>query len=212
MSTQLPARSSGAPWCGVARNTMRTQPGHARRRPRLVQRAARHQAAHAVAHQVISLHRHRPRRAPAPPAGGKSRPLREMCRPRVVVQIDRRVAQVARQRLPVVALAAQVPLQVVHAQAVDQHQRCARWPRASRRPAPCGSAAAPPGAAAPWGWPAGSRWPPGGRRSRRSMPRHRFALLDNVACTEQRREFGQRAVYAVTDDPGDPTDAGRPTR
>jgi len=89
---------------------------------RLLAGTARHQPAHAVAHDRQRLQRLRPgvdqglqqQREFGAIAGHRAAG--------VVVQVDGRVAEVARQRGAMVVAAAP-PLQVVHAQAVGQHQQ-----------------------------------------------------------------------------------------
>ena len=87
----------------------------------VVQRAARHQAAHAVAQHHQAFDRHRP---------GVEQPFHQLrqdaavgrdTEAAVVVQVDRRVAQLARQRVAMI-VARTLPLQVVHAKAVQQHE------------------------------------------------------------------------------------------
>ena len=87
---------------------------------------------------------------------GESAPIDRSVKAAVVVEIDRRVAEIAGQGRAVVVPAA-APLQIVHAQAVRQHHHLA----AGRRDAP---------PAGTWGSPADCRRPPGDPPARRSAP------------------------------------------
>ena len=88
----------------------------------LVQRAAREQAAHAVAEQHDTLERQRPGVEQSLQQPGQLGAVRRDVQAAVVVQVDGAVTAVAGQRgAVVVAFAA--PLQIVHAQAMQQHHQ-----------------------------------------------------------------------------------------
>ena len=97
---------------------------------RVVHGTARQQPAHAVAQHRETLQRARPCvDQPLEQIGELTAVARNM-QPAVVVQVQRRAAEVARERRAVVVAVA-LPLQIVHAQAVHQHQQV----RAGRGPA-----------------------------------------------------------------------------
>ncbi len=121
-----PPRSSGAPWCGVPRQTSAFSDD----RPAqalcfgLVAGAACHQAAHAVAHDRQFVQRHRPGLQQLLQQRGELAAVVGHVPAAVVVQVQRCAVQRLRQGLAVVVAAAR-PLPVVHAQAMQQHQHLA---------------------------------------------------------------------------------------
>ncbi len=90
----------------------------------VVMGAARYQTAHAVADDDQLVDRHRPLRDQFFEQLGEVLPALGNVTSAVVVQVDRREAEIACQRLAVIVAVAR-PLQVVHAQAVRQHQELA---------------------------------------------------------------------------------------
>ena len=126
--TRFPPRSSGEPWCGVPRKTTDAQAS----RPgvpglgRVVEGAARHEAAHAVGHD-----RQRPAAGAGPLARNVSRSRDELATVRrdvtagVVAEVDRRQAEVALERHAVVVPLA-APSGVVHAEAVNEEDEPSR--------------------------------------------------------------------------------------
>ena len=98
---------------------------------RVVAGAARDEPSHAVPDQHELGQRHGPVAHQSFELVGERAPVLADVEPAVVVQIDRRVAEVARQRRAVIVALA-LPLQVVHAQAVDQHDQLAAGARNRR--------------------------------------------------------------------------------
>ena len=122
----------------VVRRAQKHQPLELRR-PRvsglrgLVKGTARQQAAHAVPQQRQFLHRLRPGREQLLQQSGQLRAIGRNVQAAVVVQVHRGVAEFAGQHQAVVVRGMQravsamgAPLQVVHAQAVNQHQQLGR--------------------------------------------------------------------------------------
>ena len=93
----------------------------------VVHRAARHQSPHAVTDDDQRLHRHRPGRHQRGQLPGQRPAVGRHVQTRVVVQVDGREAEVARQCGAMVVRDAvgtgPLPLQVVHAQAMHQQQQ-----------------------------------------------------------------------------------------
>jgi len=95
------------------------------RRSGLGQRAARHQATHAVAQHHDVVQRHRPIGDQLLQRIGQRQAVVGDVAPAVVVGVDGRQAQRAAQQITVVVAVA-VPAEVAHAEAVHQQQHAAR--------------------------------------------------------------------------------------
>jgi hypothetical protein len=87
--------------------------------------AAGHQTAHAVTQHGQALDRHRPSVVQTLHQLREDAAIGRHAQAAVVVEMDRGVAQIARQRLAVI-MACALPLQVVHAQAMQQHEQSRR--------------------------------------------------------------------------------------
>ena len=156
--------------------------------------AAGDETAHAVPDEHELAHRHRPELQQGLEQIGERSPVDGNMKAAVVVQIDRRVPEVARQRGAVIVPLAP-PLQIVHAQAVQQHDHLAaglrdgRGQRLRARPA----ARCRPGAAA-WRSPAGCSTPPGSRRARRSARRAALRARGQATALAEQRARDARAA------------------
>lgn len=87
-------------------------------------RTARNQPTHAVPHDDQFLQRNGPNGNQLVQRGAKVPSVSETCLPVLSVQVDRRVTQVFAQRLAMVVALAR-PLQIVHAQPMNQDQEFA---------------------------------------------------------------------------------------
>lgn len=90
----------------------------------LLEGTARDQTAHAVDQHAQLLHRHRPVGQQGFDAAGQLLAVHGGVQPRVIAHIDWRVAQCLRQVRAMVMACAQ-PLQIIHAQAMQQQQHLA---------------------------------------------------------------------------------------
>ena len=126
VSTQWPAFSSGAPWWGVPRNTTwRSSASQLLPWACACWHALRATSPpHAVGQHGQFGHGHRPGRDQGIELRRQLRAVVRRVQTRVVAQVDRRVAQRLR-KVGAVVMALVPPLQIVHAQAVNQHQQFA---------------------------------------------------------------------------------------